>query len=180
MTAVAALSQRSRWRILLATFAIAAIGSLLVAEPFAFGQTSGDESSPIFGVKIPAGYRQWELIAPSREAGSFDELRSILGNAISMKAYRDGALPFPDGSILVKLAWKQVPSAEFNGAFVPGHITTVQVMVKDSKKYQSTGGWGFGRFIDGKPVDEAQHLTCFACHEANVKGHDLVFTRYAP
>jgi hypothetical protein len=180
MTAVAALSQRFGRRILLATFAVAAIGSLLVSGPFAFGQTSGDGSSPIFGVKIPAGYRQWELIAPSREAGSFDELRSILGNAISMKAYRDGALPFPDGSILVKLAWKQVPSAEFNGAFVPGHTTTVQVMVKDSKKYRSTGGWGFGRFIDGKPVDEAQHQTCFACHEANVKEHDFVFTKYAP
>ena len=63
---------------------------------------------------------------------------------------------------------------------LPGRPTTVQIMVKDSKKYASTGGWGFGRFMDGKPVDEAQHKTCFACHAANVKGHDLVFTRYAP
>jgi hypothetical protein len=53
-------------------------------------------------------------------------------------------------------------------------------MVKDSKKYPSTGGWGFGRFVDGKPVDEAQHTTCFGCHQANVKGHDFVFTRLAP
>ena len=179
MTTVAALSQRCVKQILLVT-AVAAIGSLSVPEPFAFGQTTGDDSSPIFGVKIPSGYRRWELIAPSREAGSFDELRSILGNAISIEAYRDDALPFPDGTVLVKLAWKEVPSAEFEGAFVPGHTTTVQVMVKDSKKYASTGGWGFGRFIDGKPVDEAQHQTCFACHEANVKGHDFVFTRYAP
>jgi Cytochrome P460 len=52
------------------------------------------------------------------------------------------------------------------GAFVPGQATTLQIMVKDSKKYASTGGWGFGRFIDGKPVDEAQHKTCFARHEA--------------
>jgi hypothetical protein len=73
-----------------------------------------------------------------------------------------------------------VPSAEFKGAFVPGQATTLQIMVKDSKKYASTGGWGFGRFIDGKPVDEAQHKTCFTRHEANVKGHDFVFTRYAP
>jgi hypothetical protein len=180
MTTVAALLQRSVKQILLMAFAVAAVGSLLISEPFAFGQTPGDDSSPIFGVKIPSGYRQWELVAPSREAGSFDELRSILGNAISMKAHRNGALPFPDGSILVKLAWKEVPSAEFAGAFVPGHTTTVQVMVKDSKKYPSTGGWGFGRFVDGKPVDEAQHQTCFACHEANVKEHDFVFTRYAP
>jgi hypothetical protein len=53
-------------------------------------------------------------------------------------------------------------------------------MVKDSKKYASTGGWGFGRFVNGKPVDEAQHKTCYGCHSAHVKEHDLVFTRYAP
>ena len=97
-----------------------------------------------------------------------------------MKAYRDGTLPFPEGSVLAKLAWKYVPSAEFDGAFIPGHATTVQIMVKDSKKYISTGGWGFGRFINGKPVDEAQHETCFACHDAGAKGHDWVFTRLAP
>jgi hypothetical protein len=56
----------------------------------------------------------------------------------------------------------------------------VQVMVKDSRKYASTGGWGFGRFINGKPVDEAQHRTCFACHDARAKSHDYVFTRLAP
>jgi Cytochrome P460 len=54
-----------------------------------------------------------------------------------------------------------VALTERDGAFVPGRTTTVQFMVKDSKKYASTGGWGFGRFIDGKPVDEAQHKTCF-------------------
>jgi Cytochrome P460 len=139
-----------------------------------------DDSSPIFGVKIPAGYRQWELIAASHEAGGFNELRGILGNAISVKAYRDGTLPFPDGAMLAKLAWKREPSPEFPGAFVPGHTTTVQIMVKDSKKYASTGGWGFGRFIDGKAVDQAQHETCFGCHQANVKDHDFVFTRFAP
>src|SRR5450631_1240600 len=137
-----------------------------------------DKASPIFGVTIPAGYRQWEVVAPSHEAGNLDELRVILGNATSMKAYREGTLPFPDGAILAKLAWKHVPSAEADGAFVPGRATTVQIMVKDSKKYAATGGWGFGRFIDGKPVDEAQHKTCFACHAALVKGHDFVFTRY--
>jgi len=139
-----------------------------------------DDSSPIFGVRIPVGYRQWELIAPSHETGSFNELRGILGNPIALKAYREGTLPFPDGAILAKLAWKREPSTEFPGAFVPGHATTVQIMVKDSRKYEATGGWGFGRFIDGMAVDRAQHETCFACHQANVKDHDYVFTRFAP
>ena len=137
-------------------------------------------ASPIFGVKIPDGYRSWEFVASSQETGSLDELRAVVGNAPSMAAYRSDTLPFPDGSILVKLAYKRVQSSEFPAAFVPGSPTTVQVMVKDSKRYASTGGWGFGRFSDGVPVDEAQHRTCFACHAAHVHDHDFVFTRYAP
>ena len=133
-----------------------------------------------FGVTIPDGYRQWELIAPSHEADPLNELRAILGNTVSIKAYREGVLPFPDGAILAKLAWKHTQSDAFEAAFVPGAATTVQIMVKDSKKYASTGGWGFGRFVNGMPVDEAQHATCFACHQANVKDHDLVFSRFAP
>ena len=159
---------------------IAAVVCVIVETSPGLGRADEQGASPIFGVRIPVGYRQWELIAPSREAGGFNELRGILGNPISMKAYRENTLPFPDGAMLAKLAWKQEPSSEFDGAFVPGHTTTVQIMVKDSKKYASTGGWGFGRFIDGKPVDEAQHQTCFGCHQANVKEHDFVFTRFAP
>ena len=159
--------------------AITAAACITALMPSVSNGAEGESSSPIFGVTIPAGYRQWELIAPSHEPG-FDEFRAILGNSVSMKAYHEGALPFPDGAMLAKLAWKHVPSVEFPAAFVPGPTTTVQIMVKDSKKYPSTGGWGFGRFIDGKAVDEAQHKTCFACHEANVKGHDFVFTRFAP
>jgi hypothetical protein len=52
-------------------------------------------------------------------------------------------------------------------------------MVKDSKKYAATGGWGFGDFKDGKPSDEAMHKACFPCHEP-FKDSDYVFTRYAP
>jgi hypothetical protein len=120
------------------------------------------------------------MIAPAEEAAPLNELRVVLGNETAITAYRNGALPFPDGAVLVKLAWKRVQSSEFEPASVPGPATTVQVMVKDSRKYPSTGGWGFGRFVNGKPADEAQRETCFACHEAGVKNHDFVFTRLAP
>ena len=157
---------------------IAIVGATaLYASLFqATGWAEDELKSPIFGVTIPAGYRQWELVSVAHETG-LDELRGILGNPVALKAYRDGTLPFPDGTILAKLAWKHVQSTEFEPAFVPGVPTTVQIMVKDSVRYADTGGWGFGRFIDGKPVDEAQHQTCFGCHDANVKGHDRVFTR---
>jgi hypothetical protein len=64
-------------------------------------------------------------------------------------------------------------------SFVAGPPTNVQFMVKDSKKYASTGGWGFGQFTNGKPDGEAVHKTCFACH-APAKDRDFVFTRYSP
>lgn len=141
--------------------------------------TAAKPSSPFYGVTVPDGYRQWQLIAPAQEAAPLDELRVVLGNDVAVEAYRRGTLPFPEGAVLAKLAWKHVPSPDFEPASIPGAATTVQFMVKDSKRYAATGGWGFGRFIDGNPVDEAQHRTCFACHEARVKDRDFVFTRLA-
>lgn len=146
----------------------------------AFAEGPAVDASPIFGVTVPRGYKQWELIAPAEEAAPLDELRAVVGNQTAIDAYQAGKLPFPDGTVLVKRAWKRKQSPEFASATIPGAATTVQVMVKDSKKYASTGGWGFGRFIDGKPVDEAQHRTCWGCHEACAKSRDYVFTRLAP
>jgi hypothetical protein len=143
-------------------------------------QPVASDASPIYGVRIPPGYRDWVLVAPAQEAAPLDELRAVVGNRAALNAYRTSKRPFPDGTVLVKLAWKHTPSPDFAPASIPGAATTVQVMVKDSKRYAATGGWGFGRFIDGKPVDRAQHETCFACHAARVKDRDYVFTRYAP
>lgn len=163
--------------------AISLSGAAAVAlslSGLAEAESVSSEASPIYGVTLPDGYRQWPLIAPAQEAAPLNELRAVLGNEVAIKAYADKTLPFPDGTVLVKLAWKHTQSPEFEPASIPGAATTVQVMVKDAKKYASTGGWGFGRFINGKPADEAQHKTCFACHQALVKDHDFVFTRYAP
>lgn len=165
-----------RWLMLPA--AIVALGTFSAAFPV--DADNHKPASPIYDVTVPDGYRRWELIAPAREAAPFDELRVVLGNDVAARAYRKGTQPFPDGSVLVKLAWKEVQSPDFASATIPGKATTVQIMVKDSKKYAATGGWGFGRFIDGVPTDEAQHRTCFACHESRVKDRDYVFTRWAP
>jgi hypothetical protein len=160
--------------------AIAATVSSLAWAATAPPRPTSQDASPIYGVKVPAGYRDWVLVAPAQEAAPLDELRAVVGNRQALKAYRAGTQPFPDGTVLVKLAWKHIPSPDFAAASIPGAPTTVQVMVKDSKRYAATGGWGFGRFIDGRPVDRAQHETCFACHAARVKDRDYVFTRYAP
>jgi len=144
-----------------------------------------EDASPIYGVTIPHGYRDWKLISVTHEEGDFNQLRAQLGNDIAIKAYQEGKLPFPDGSIIVALHWKRVPSDDDNKvfgkvqAFVAGSPVNMQVMVKDSKKYSATGGWGFADFTDSKPADQAKHKTCFPCHQP-AKDRDFVFTRYAP
>ena len=151
------------------------------ATAWAWAPKPTSDASPIYGVRIPSRYRDWTLVAPAQEAAPLDELRATVGNRSALRAYRTGKTrPFPDGTVLVKLAWKHTASPDFAPASIPGAATTVQVMVKNSRRYATTGGWGFGRFIDGKPVDPAQHETCFACHAAHVKDRDYVFTRYAP
>src|SRR6202453_3443090 len=146
---------------------------------------SDEEADPIFGIKIPPGYRDWKLISWAHEEGNLNDLRAMLGNDVAIKAYREGKLPFPDGTMIARLAYRYVPSAENNKvfgreqSFVAGPPTNVQFMVKDSRKYAATGGWGFAQFTNGKPVNEAVAKTCFSCHEP-AKARDFVFTRYAP
>src|SRR5450432_1666911 len=151
----------------------------------ASGQAEG-EAAPIFGVKLPPGYRDWRLISVAHEEGTLNDLRAILGNDVAIEAFRKGTLPYPDGTIIARLAWSYDPLEESSQAF--GHPQSfvagppkngVQFMVKDSAKYASTGGWGFAQFNDGKPVDAAGLSACFGCH-VPVKARDFVFTRYAP
>jgi len=164
--------------------AVVAMTGVVVYMAHASGR-SDEEADPIFGIKIPPGYRDWKLISVAHEEGNLNDLRALLGNDLAIKAYREGKLPFPDGSMIARLAWSYVPSEENNKvfgraqSFVPGPTTNVQFMVKDSKKYAATGGWGFAQFKDGKPADDALLRTCFPCHEP-VKARDFVFTDYAP
>jgi hypothetical protein len=137
--------------------------------------------------KLPAGYRDWRLISVAHEEGKLNDIRAILGNDVAIKAYREVKPPFPDGTIIARLAWSHDSSEENNKtfgrnqSFVAGAPKNgIQFMVRDSKKYASTGGWKFAQFDDGKPLtDEAMLKSCFDCHQA-VKERDLVFTRYAP
>ena len=164
--------------------AVAALTGVLLYVPHAAGDATA-EKAPLFGIKIPPGYRDWKVVSVAHEAGNNNDLRAILGNDIAIKAYRDGKLPFPDGAIIARLAWSYVSSEENNKvfgrdqSFVAGAPINVQFMVKDSKKYAATGGWGFAQFNDGIPVDDALLKPCFACH-VPVQSRDYVYTRYSP
>ncbi|WP_343738384.1 cytochrome P460 family protein, partial [Achromobacter sp.] len=108
-------------------------------------------------VTLPKGYRDWKLISVAQENGRNDDIRAILGNAIAVKAFRDGKRPFPDGAVIVRLAWRYQASPRNDAvfpapqSFVAGAPTNVQVSVKDAKRYAATGGWGYGQFEGGRP-----------------------------
>jgi len=167
--------------------AVVVLSGVAVWMAHASGHADG-EAAPIYGIKIYPGYRDWKLISVAHEEGDLNDLRAILGNDIAIRAYRGGKLPYPDGTVIARIAWSYVPSAENNKAFgraqsfVPGPAPDwyLQFMVKDSKKYAATGGWGYAQFNkEGQPADEAKHKTCFPCHEP-AKDRDYVFTHYAP
>jgi hypothetical protein len=95
---------------------VAAVAGVVASLALA-SRHADEEASPIFGVTIPAGYRDWKLISVTHEEGDFNQLRAQVGNDIAIQAYREGKLPFPDGAIIVALHWKRVPSDEDNKVF---------------------------------------------------------------
>ena len=164
--------------------AAATVSAVVASMTLASGQAGG-ESAPAFVTKMPPGYRDWTVISVAHEAGNINSLGTKLGNDVAIKAYREGKLPFPDGTIIAALHWTYSPSAENNAvfgqaqSFAPGAFTNVQFMIKDSKKYAATDGWGFGHFNkDGTLGNDALMKTCFPCHAK--ASRDLVFTQYAP
>jgi len=168
----------------LSLVAVAVAAGALASLAPASGQAN-EEASPVFGIKIPAGYRDWKFVSVAHEEGRLNSFSAVLGNDVAIQAYREKKPSFPDGTIIAALHWKFVASEENDKvfgrpqSFVPGAPTNVQFMVKDSKRYAATGGWGFAHFnSDGKPVDETFMKTCFPCHAR--AAHDFVFTQYAP
>src|ERR1043166_5394286 len=141
---------------------VSLVGIVVLAATTSRHVTS-QEAAPIFVKKIPPGYRDWKVVSVAHEAGELNDIRAVLGNDIAIKAYREGK-PFPEGAIVGRIAWSYVASEENNKSFgreqsfVAGSPTDsyLQFMVKDSKKYAATGGWGYSSFDkDGKPTNEA-------------------------
>jgi Cytochrome P460 len=135
------------------------------------------------GIEMPKYYKNWQLIGVSHRTDK-NSLRAILGNAIAVKAAQEGQTkPWPEGAILAKLAWKDSSHPLFPAATVPSELQHVEFMIKDSKKYASTQGWGFARWLGmeqkpyGNNADFAQE--CSTCH-LQAKENGYVFTRIAP
>ena len=169
----------------------AATSSIQDAPPgMTAGKTAPTEEADrtVVVTTIPARYRDWKFVSAAHEAGDLNDIRVVIANDKAINAYRAGK-PFPDGSIIGRVAWKMVPSDENNKifgkeqSFVPGDAPDwyLQFMEKDTKKYAATGGWGYSNF--GKALtpttDKKAMYACFTCHQA-VQARDYIFTRYSP
>jgi hypothetical protein len=131
------------------------------------------------GIACFPEYMTWKLIAPSYREDK-GHIRIITCNGIAFAALQAGKKPLPDGSVLAKVAWKAEKHPFFPVATVPGDFAQVEFMVKDSRKYKTTGGWGFARFVGNnlKPYgkDAGFVSECFGCH-ISVANNDYLFTK---
>jgi hypothetical protein len=138
------------------------------------------------------GYESWQVVSISQDGGL---MAAILANPVMIDAYRAGApgdgKPFPDGAKLAKIHWNPKQMETFAAATVPGTQHDMDFMVKDSKRFADSGGWGWAVFdydaatntvtpgtLAGHPPQGNDAKRGFACH-TSVKARDYVFTDYS-
>ena len=159
-----------RLRLLSATLALLALGSF--------------SAEPADDIKPPSGYRQWfhvNTMIIDKGSPLFADLggmHNVYVNSTGLAALKKGG-PYPDKSTFVP------DLHEFrvaDGSYVEGARKALAIMVKDAKKYASTGGWGFQLWEGGdanKPLVMDAAKQCFACHQPK-KDQDYVYSTYIP
>jgi hypothetical protein len=138
------------------------------------------------------GYEGWAVIAVSENGG---KMAVIMGNPTMIDAYKEGVpgngKPFPDGARMAKIHWIPKKQETYPGQpMVPGIQHDVDFMVKDSKRFADSGGWGYAEFeydaaadtfrpgtLDDEPPQANDAKCGFACHTI-VQKRDYVFTEY--
>src|SRR5437762_1193928 len=137
------------------------------------------------------GYEAWQVVSISQDGNL---VAAILANPVMIKAYQAGipgnGKPFPDGAKMAKIHWNPKKMETFPAATVPGTQHDVDFMVKDSKRFTDSGGWGWAVFdydaasdtftpgtLAGKPPQGNDAKCGFTCH-TKVKTRDYVFTDY--
>ena len=171
------------------------IAAIVLAVMTAEGLAAQDK----YSVKVPGGlafsefkgYEEWQVVSTSMDG---DLIAAILANPVMIDAYRAG-LPgngksFPDGAKMAKIHWNPKKLETFPAATVPGTLHDIDFMVKDSKRFADSGGWGYAvfdydaksdTFTPGTTADnppQGNDAKCgFACHTI-VKNRDFVFTDY--
>jgi hypothetical protein len=152
-----------------------------------------------YTVKVPGGlsfsefrgYESWQVVSISHDEPM---MAVIVANPLMIQAYQSGipgnGKPFPDGSKMAKVHWTPKKMDKFPQAIVPGDQHDVDFMVKDSKRFPDSGGWGWAVFdydtktdtfspgtTAGRPPQGNDAKCGFTCH-TQVKTRDYVFTDY--
>jgi len=178
---------KSRLTIAIITVLLAVLGSAAISAQDKYTvQVPGGLAFSEF-----RGYESWQAISISRNE---HVVAVILGNPAMIGAYQAGfpgnGKPIPDGAKMAKIHWIPKPNEFFPDATVPGELLNVDFMVKDSKRFADSGGWGYAVFdynpasdsftpgtLEGTPPQGNDAKCGFACHTI-VQARDYVFTQY--
>ncbi len=173
--------------------------AVFLSAVVALALAAQDKSHDKYTLKVPGGlsfsefrgYEAWQVVSISQDGPL---MAATLANPVMIKAYQSGipgnGQPFPDGSKLAKIHWIPKKMETFPAATVPGAQHDMDFMVKDSKRFADSGGWGYAVFDYNAATDtfapgtladkppQANDAKCgFACH-TTVKTRDYVFTDY--
>ena len=173
--------------------------TVVLASTLAAAAFTASGAQDKYTVQVPGGlafaefkgYESWPAVSASRDG---DLIAVIVANPVMIEAYQAGipgnGKPFPDGAKMAKIHWNPKQLETFPAATVPGTLHDVDFMVKDSKRFADSGGWGYavfeydagsqafrpGNMSDSPP--QGNDAKCgFACHTI-VKSRDFVFTDY--
>jgi len=135
-------------------------------------KSAGDMPKSINGISYFDSYKSWKVIASTNRLDN-GTMRLVYGNDITVKAIKENTInPWPDGAIIVKVVWNLQPQDK-EGNVIPGNFNNVQMMIKDSKRFSDTEGWGFARFngLELKPYGStvAFAVSCINCHRLVAK-----------
>jgi hypothetical protein len=159
------------------------LAGVLMSLAAASATPAGDE------VAFPNGFRDWFVVNSmivTKDSPMFGQIGGMHIIYVNRKGFptlkSGGPFPYPDGTVFAD------DVHEFSvkdGSYVEGNKKAVTTMVKDAKKYPTTGGWGFQVWAGGDPskplIPDAAHAiqACFACHTPQ-KSQDYTFSTYIP
>ena len=196
----ASISENDTWKLAHFIHSLPSVGAASTSNAAPSQVQPSHSTQDKYALKVPnglafsefRGYEGWSVIALSHNG---DKLAAILGNPVMIDAFKAGfpgnGQPFPDGAKMAKVHWYARVNPDEPGApTVPGAQHDVDFMVKDSKRFADSGGWGYGAFefdaasntftpatLKDKPPQGNDARCGFACHSA-VKSKDYVFTNY--
>ena len=129
------------------------------------------------GVPFNPDYKNWKQIGITDRQDN-NTIRVVIGNDVAVNAINENHInPWPDGTVIAKATWHE--QGDGTGIARAGDFVQVEMMIRDSKKYRSTVGWGWGRWLGPglKPDARASDLrnACIDCHTP-LRNNDYVFT----